>query len=574
MSEKKPERCYIYTRVSTAMQVDGYSLDAQKDKLRGHAKLNGMTVVGEYSDEGKSGKNTEGRPDFVRMLNDIESHKDKVDVVLVVKLSRFGRNTAEILSCIQTMENHGVGLICTEDYINSLYGSGKLIISVLSAVSEIERHNIKYATMSGRVQKAKSGKWNGGFAPYGYKLIDGELHIAEDEVDVIKIIYHKFVHENMGLAAIAKYLNTNGYKKKKRQNNTLDKFATSFIKGVLDNPVYCGKLAYGRRKTEKVLGKTEVYHIVKQSEFPVYDGVQEAIITEEEWFAAQAKRKLKGYKHEKVHSLDHEHILSGIVKCPICGSGLYGNVARKKKPIKANADGTTTEYYKDYFYYACKHRLNINGHFCTYRKQWKEEKVNDAVAEVIKKLVSNPKFAEIIKDKIGSKIDTTDLEHERDALQQEYNQASGAKDRIGRQMDTLDITDRNYDKKYETLQARWNSLFDEMSDIEDKMEEIKTRIFNIEQDKITGKNIYKYLLYFNDFYDSFTDLEKKEFMNLLVERVDLYEEEQPDGRFLKHIKFRFPIFFDDKEIEEISLDNETTLECCVLLCQEESKFNT
>ena len=50
-------------------------------------------------------------------------------------------------------------------------------------------------------------------------------------------------------------------------------------------------------------------------------------------------------------------------------------------------------------------------------------------------------------------------------------------------------------------------------------------------------------------------------MNLLVERVDLYEEEQPDGRFLKHIKFRFPIFFDDKEIEEISLDNETTLEC-------------
>ena len=132
-------------------------------------------------------------------------------------------------------------------------------------------------------------------------------------------------------------------------------------------------------------------------------------------------------------------------------------------------------------------------------------------------------------------------------------------------MDTLDITDRNYDKKYEALQARWNSLFDEMSDIEDKMEEIKTRIFNIEQDKITGKNVYKYLLYFDKFYDSFTDMEKKEFMNLLVERVDLYEEEQPDGRFLKHIKFRFPIFFDDKEIEEIGLDNETTLETIVLL---------
>ena len=100
---------------------------------------------------------------------------------------------------------------------------------------------------------------------------------------------------------------------------------------------------------------------------------------------------------------------------------------------------------------------------------------------------------------------------------------------------------------------------------EEADDKLKTRIFNIEQDKITGKNVYKYLLYFDKFYDSFTDMEKKEFMNLLVERVDLYEEEQPDGRFLKHIKFRFPIFYDDKEIEEISLDNETTLECVVRL---------
>ena len=50
---------------------------------------------------------------------------------------------------------------------------------------------------------------------------------------------------NMGISAIAAWLNQHGYKKKKRQNNTLDAFASSFIKGVLDNPVYCGKLAYG-----------------------------------------------------------------------------------------------------------------------------------------------------------------------------------------------------------------------------------------------------------------------------------------------------------------------------------------
>lgn len=58
----KTRRCYIYTRVSTSMQVDGYSLDAQKDKLKKYAEFQDMVVAGEYSDQGKSGKNIEGCP--------------------------------------------------------------------------------------------------------------------------------------------------------------------------------------------------------------------------------------------------------------------------------------------------------------------------------------------------------------------------------------------------------------------------------------------------------------------------------------------------------------------------------
>ena len=70
---KKQQKCYIYTRVSTSMQVDGYSLDAQKDKLRKYAEYQEMSIVGEYSDEGKSGKSVEGRPQFKQLLADIES---------------------------------------------------------------------------------------------------------------------------------------------------------------------------------------------------------------------------------------------------------------------------------------------------------------------------------------------------------------------------------------------------------------------------------------------------------------------------------------------------------------------
>ena len=88
---KKQTKCYLYTRVSTSIQVDGYSLDAQREKLRKYAAYEDMTIAGEYSDEGFSGKNIQGRPDFQRMMEDIQSGKDGVSYVLVFKLSRCGR---------------------------------------------------------------------------------------------------------------------------------------------------------------------------------------------------------------------------------------------------------------------------------------------------------------------------------------------------------------------------------------------------------------------------------------------------------------------------------------------------
>lgn len=415
---KKQLKCYIYTRVSTSMQVDGYSLDAQKDKLHKYADYQDMIISGEYSDEGKSGKSVEGRPQFQQMLSDIESGKDNVDYVLVFKLSRFGRNAADVLSSLQRMQDFGVNLICVEDGIDSSKDAGKLMISVLSAVAEIERENILVQTMEGRRQKAREGKWNGGFAPYGYQLINGELHIAEDEAEIIRIIYDKFANTTMGIAAIATFLNNSGYKKKLRQNNTIEGFSTSFVKGVLDNPVYCGKLAFGRRKNEKIPGTRNEYHIVKQDKYMLNDGIHEAIVPEELWNQVHKKRQETGVANIKTHSLDHEHILSGIIKCPICGSGMYGNVNRKKHPGGG--------HYKDYFYYACKHRTFVNGNKCTYRKQWSEicpeaiEVKQEEVTVKGEKLVDNYYlFEETIED--DRKETFTDIEKNSIQLSDMYS---------------------------------------------------------------------------------------------------------------------------------------------------------
>ena len=516
-----------------------------------------MSIVGEYSDEGKSGKSVEGRPQFKQMLSDIENGKDDVDYVLVFKLSRFGRNAADVLSSLQKMQDYGVNLICVEDGIDSSKDAGKLMISVLSAVAEIERENILVQTMEGRKQKAREGKWNGGFAPYGYQLVNGELIIAEDEAEIIRIIYDKFVNTTMGMAAIAAFLNNSGYKKKLRQNNTIEGFSTSFVKGVLDNPIYCGKLAFGRRKNEKIPGTRNEYHIVKQKDYMLSDGIHEAIISEEMWNQAHRKRQETGVLQVKTHSLEHEHILSGIIKCPVCGSGMYGNVNRKKHP-----DGG---YYKDYFYYACKHRKLVDGHRCTYKRQWNEDRINAAVEKIIRKFVKNPKFEREIRKQIGSSIDTSELDRKYDGLKDRLSQTTGAKNRLADQMDRLSVSDKNYDKKYNDMQERLDKLYDEITDIENAMEEVETRLYNIRQDKISEDNVYQFLLFFDKLYDKFTDLEKKTFLKSFLSDVFIYEEEQKDGRILKGLRFKFPIYMNGRNVLGVDRDNESTDETVVAL---------
>ena len=152
---KDKTKVYIYTRVSTAVQVDGYSLDAQKSRMKAYAEFNDFEIVGEYEDAGKSGKSIEGRLEFNRMMEDIKSGKDGVSYVLVFKLSRFGRNAADVLSTLQVKQDFDVNLICVEDGIDSSKDAGKLMISVLSAVAEIEREIIRVQTMEGRIQKAR-----------------------------------------------------------------------------------------------------------------------------------------------------------------------------------------------------------------------------------------------------------------------------------------------------------------------------------------------------------------------------------------------------------------------------------
>ena len=132
-------------------------------------------------------------------------------------------------------------------------------------------------------------------------------------------------------------------------------------------------------------------------------------------------------------------------------------------------------------------------------------------------------------------------------------------------MDNLSVSDEYYDKKYEDMQVRLDKLYDEIEKIETFIEAVETRLYNIKQEKISGDNVYQFLLFFDNLYDRFTDMEKKIFMKSFLEEGNIYEAEQEDGRILRSLKFRFPVFFNEQELYELDWDNESTVESVRLM---------
>ena len=553
---KERIKVYTYKRVSTAMQIDGYSLDAQRSRMKAYADFNDYEIVGEYEDAGKSGKSIEGRMQFRQMMEDVKSGKDNISYVLVFKLSRFGRNAADVLSTLQVMQDFGVNLICVEDGIDSSKDAGKLMISVLSAVAEIERENIRVQTMEGRIQKAREGKWNGGFAPYGYQLVNGKLEINEEEAVAIRTIYDQYVNTDIGSNGISKYLENHGIRKIQRQNGKNPLFDAHLVRLILKNPVYCGKIAYGRRKTEKVHGTRNEYHLVEQENFLLVDGLHEAIIPEDVWNAAQAKLIAQAKKYEHVNKGKNErtHLLSGIVKCPICGAGMYGN-----KSIKYKKDGTK---YKDFFYYGCKHRGMQRGHKCNYRKQIREELLDDAVAEVIVKLVSNPHFAAMMQEKINMKVDTTAIDQEITNYEKQLRQDYAIKSKLIEEIDNLNPDDRHYIRRKADLDDRLYRMYDKIEELESQLIDARAKKTSIEAEKITGDNIYKVLIYFDKLYFAMNDVERRQLIEALIAEIQIYEERKPNGQWLKSIRFKLPIIENDLSI---GLDNGEHVETVVML---------
>lgn len=303
-----------YIRVSTDDQLE-YSPESQLEEIQSYCHKNHILLSNEHiyiEEEGKSGRKSQNREAFQRMIATAKLTPKPFDVIVLWKFSRFARNQDESTfykSLLRKKLKIDVESV-SEPLIEGMYG--RLIEMIIEWQDEFYSVNLSAEVIRSMRSKAKKGLYNSKM-PLGYhKEPDAFPVIVESEAYIVRTIFHMFT-TGYDRNYIVRYLNEQGFKTK-----TGKCFDTDAVKYILENPFYIGKVRWNRRESSA----TSTYK--DESEWIIVDSHHEPIIDNATWEAAQERtaailRTREQYAHPVSHT---KHWLSSMVKCPICGKSL------------------------------------------------------------------------------------------------------------------------------------------------------------------------------------------------------------------------------------------------------------
>ena len=231
----------IYVRVSTDEQVDGFSINAQLEKLCKYAEACEWNIVDIYIDEGISGKNICDRKELNRLLDDICNYK--INNVLVYKLDRITRSVKDLIYLIELFDKYNCTFNSMTERIDTSNAVGRMFIKIIGIFAEFERENLAERVSMGYEQKTREGNYTNCNGVYGYDYIKGYgLVINKEESNIVKRIYFMFL-DGESMLGIARKLEREFIKTKRG-----GRWSASTIKSILTNPLYIGNVRYGLHK--------------------------------------------------------------------------------------------------------------------------------------------------------------------------------------------------------------------------------------------------------------------------------------------------------------------------------------
>ena len=217
---------------------------------------------------------------------------------------------------------------------------------------------------------------------------------------------------------------------------------------MITNPVYIGKIAYGRRRTETIEGTRGETHVVKSDGYEVYDGQHDAIIDDATWAAAQA---LVGTRkpNMKTHDDGHVNMLNGLLVCPVCGRKMSSKPNRGKIKKDGTRGKTTYAYY-------CPHTAKSRGASCTFKSQYPQECVDAEVVQLVSLASRSDAFVDALRVALTTRR-TRAAEGRVERIEGEKAANDKRMRMLMTQIDSLDPSDRSYERKFTTCKGVWTT---------------------------------------------------------------------------------------------------------------------
>jgi site-specific DNA recombinase len=291
----------------------------QLDLARKHCADHGW-VLGEVYTDVESGRN-DRRPQLKRLEADARARR--FDVVIVYKLDRLARSAATFYRIAPVLKDHGVSLVSLTEDLDLESASGKAMVGVLAIFAEMFSGQLSERVKAAMRANAAQGKHNGGVSPYGYRKVEGRLEVVPEEAEGVKEAFTTFLRTR-SIRGTVVHLNDLGIKTKR---GGLWYFGG--LKVILQNPVYCGMLTYGR-STILTSDRGKRKKRIDRSEWVVLEDACPAIISREDWEQAQGILNQNEGKSSRTKYGQLLYPWSGLIRCESCGAACtrYGSKGR------------------------------------------------------------------------------------------------------------------------------------------------------------------------------------------------------------------------------------------------------